>query len=391
MNQPILKFIMKNLTQACFLCILLIFLIPQTNAQLNCDISIGQTMPVCPNFDFELSAQDYNDCTYTWYKNGEPIEAGSNVIFVSIRESAYFTVTIHHNPSQYECTSDPFYVSCRIPFTIDFDQLQLTCTNSDNDNGNNAKVKAIAFGEFEPDEYHYFWNISPLQIAPGDSSLAIGLRGHQEYVIEVRDNYGCSVWDTVRTETYDNPFVIINAEPDTAYYDSPYVTFSFTNLSSDSIQVTDLYWDFGDCSEESLYWPQCLDDITTIQTEPTHMYGLPINNDTTYYVTLTVFNQEGCDTTYTKTILIRKGANTDEISDQEVSITLNGNQVVIKNSSNSTYSKIHIYNQSGQLIEDLPINFKEEKMLINIEGWEHGLYIFMLENEGSFITKKIII
>ncbi len=275
------------------------------HAQLNCDISISQTMPVCPNVDFQLSAQFYDNCLYTWRKNGELLEGTSNMILTKTSETASFTVTITDNSTQEECTSMPFQVTTHIPIEINFVQLQLTCTNGDNDNGNNAKVMAVASGEFEPDEYHYFWDIRPLQIAPGDSSLAIGLKAYQKYAIEVRDNYGCPAWDTIRTDAYYNPVIEVYTDPDTAFKENPYVTFSYINLSEDSIQVSNHFWDFGDCVEGSPSYPQCLDDISTTQFAPVHAYGNPINRDTTYYASLTVYNQQGCDTTYVKGVLIR--------------------------------------------------------------------------------------
>lgn len=275
------------------------------HAQLNCDISISQTMPVCSNVDFELSAQFYDNCTYTWKKNTEILEGTSNTLLISVPETASFTLTIINNITQEECTSMPFEVTTHTSIDIDFVQLQLTCTNGDNDNGNNAKVQAIASGEFEAEEYHYFWDISPLQIAPGDSSLAIGLKAYQKYAIEVRDDHGCPTWDTVRTDAYYNPVIEIDTDPDTAYVENPYVTFSYVNLSEDSIQVSNHYWDFGDCVEGSSNYPLCLDDISTTLFAPAHAYGNPIHKDTTYFASLTVYNQQGCDTTYVKDILIR--------------------------------------------------------------------------------------
>lgn len=271
-----------------------------------CEISIMQSMPICPNIDFELSTQLYSNSTYIWKKNGiELVDETGNTIITRIAETASFTVTIIDNNTQEECTSMPFEVSTHTPIEISFEQLQLTCTNGDNDNGNNAIVQATATGEFQPDEYHYFWDISPLQIAPGDSTLAIGLKAHQKYAIEVRDNYGCPAWDTVRTEAYPNPVIEVNTDPDTAFIENPYVTFSFINLSEDSIQVSNHFWDFGDCIEGGENYPQCLDDISTTQYAPIHAYGNPISRDTTYYASLTVYNQQGCDTTYVKDILIR--------------------------------------------------------------------------------------
>jgi len=287
-------------------CTLLLVFGIKASAQLNCDITISQTMPVCPNIDFELSTQLYSNSSYVWKKNGValPDETGNSVI-TQIAETASFTVTITDNSTQEECTSMPFEVTTHTPIEIDFTQLQLTCTNGDNDNGNNAIVKATATGEFEPDQYHYYWNVSPLQMAPGDSTMAIGLKAHQLYTIEVRDNYGCPAWDTIRTEAYDNPEIEIYTDPDTAFIENPYVNFSFVNLSEDTVPISNHFWDYGDCYEGSAFYPQCLDDISTTQFAPVHAYGNPINRDTTYYASLTVYNQEGCDTTYVKDILVR--------------------------------------------------------------------------------------
>ena len=289
-----------------FALILLVFA-GQSNlmAQLDCTISIDQTMPVCPDIDFELSARYYDNCTYTWQKDGVELEESDNILLTNTHETASYTLTIFNTNTSEECTSMPFQVTVHTPIEITFNQLQLTCSNGDNDNGNNAKVKAIASGEFQPDEYHYYWNVSPLQLAPGDSSLAIGLKAHQKYTIEVRDNYGCPARDTAWTQAYDNPVIEITTDPDTAFIENPVINFSFVNLSEDTVQVSNHFWDYGDCFEGSSLYPLCQDDLTTLLEAPTHTYSNPISRDTTYYASLTVFNQQGCDTIYSKDVLIR--------------------------------------------------------------------------------------
>jgi hypothetical protein len=286
---------------------LLLFSGNKLNAQLNCDISISQAIPVCPNIDFELSTQFYDNCTYVWEKNGnEIIGENGNTIITQIAETSSFTVTITDNGTSEVCTSMPFEVTTHIPIEIDFVQFQLTCTNGDEPNGNTAVVKAIATGAFEPDEYHYYWqDVAYFQIDPNDSSIVNSLKAHQKYAIEVRDNYGCPAWDTVRTDAYPNPIIEVYTDPDTAFIENPYVTFSFVNLSEDSIQVSNHYWNFGDCVEGSVNYPQCLDDVSTSQYAPVHAYGNPITRDTTYYASLIVYNQQGCDTTYVKDVLVK--------------------------------------------------------------------------------------
>jgi len=372
-------------------------------AQLNCDISISQTMPVCPNIDFELSAQYYNNSTYTWKQDGELLDETGNTLLINITETATFTLTITDNSTSDECTSEPFLVESHTPIEIDFIQLQLTCTNGDNDNGNNAKVKAVATGEFEPDEYHYFWNVSPLQIAPGDSTLAIGLKAHQFYNIEVRDNYGCPERDTVWTKAYDNPVVEITTDPDTAFIENPIVNFSYINLSEDTVQISNHYWDYGDCFEGSAIYPICLDDISTTLFTPTHAYGNPIGKDTTYIATLTVYNQQGCDTIYTKDVMIRLvdlfipnvfTPNGDGINDYFIITENQGTGGGGERAEYDNYDVLDIYYESSRLVV-----FNRWGRIVYESGdykndWDgdnlpDGVYFYVLQCHG-FINNEVV-
>jgi len=372
-------------------------------AQLNCDISISQTMPVCPNIDFELSAQYYSNSTYTWKQDGELLDETGNTLLISIAETATFTLTITDNSTSDECTSEPFLVESHTPIEIDFIQLQLTCTNGDNDNGNNAKVKAVATGEFEPDEYHYFWNVSPLQIAPGDSTLAIGLKAHQFYNIEVRDNYGCPERDTVWTKAYDNPVVEITTDPDTAFIENPIVNFSYINLSEDTVQISNHYWDYGDCFEGSAIYPICLDDISTTLFTPTHAYGNPIGKDTTYIATLTVYNQQGCDTIYTKDVMIRLvdlfipnvfTPNGDGINDYFIITENQGTGGGGERAEYDNYDVLDIYYESSRLVV-----FNRWGRIVYESGdykndWDgdnlpDGVYFYVLQCHG-FINNEVV-
>ena len=68
-------------------------------------------------------------------------------------------------------------------FKVKFRQLKLTCSNHDEENGRNAQVQAYVDslatvqqgGVFAP-PYTYQWSVSPLHIAPGDPTWAIGLQ-----------------------------------------------------------------------------------------------------------------------------------------------------------------------------------------------------------------------
>jgi len=278
----------------------LLFLLSVTPlySQVSCEIMIDTPVPVCPGAVFGLSVLEMDNQVYQWSTGQTKAD-----ILVSIEETSDFTVTVTDTVTGETCTSEPYTVEVYPKINIDFNQVQKTCSNGDNENGNTAKVFAIATGDFEPDEYHYFWDVFPIQIAPGDSSLAIGLKANLKYTITVKDDYGCIAKDTVLTEAYDNPEMEIYYDPsDTIYIQNPYVTFSFVNLSADSIPLTNFFWDFGDC--DPLQESDCASDLTRTQQTPTHEYSIPIKSDTTYYPTLTVFNQQGCDTIYAGSVMV---------------------------------------------------------------------------------------
>jgi len=280
---------MKHFFQNILLSLLLLSGLAEVKSQVVCDITIDNPPPVCPNTDFQLSVPDQENCIYNWQIENETESLGKrNSLIIRIPDTTSFVVTVKDTLTQEECVSSPFVVEVYPQINIDFNQVQLTCTNGDNDNGNTAQIKATASGAFPPSAYHYFWHVHPLQIAPNDSSLAIGLKAHLNYVIEVKDNYGCYTTDTFYTKAYYNAEIEIEADPDTAYIERPHIEFSFENLSADSISITNHFWEFGDESPSS--------DLDT----PIHTF----NEEGQYFVVLTAYNQQGCDTTYVKPVTI---------------------------------------------------------------------------------------
>lgn len=255
-------------------------------------------MPVCPGIYFELSVFEEPNLKFEWQeKQGDTfVKVGDeDILGISIEDSTTFRVIVVDTITMETCTSNLFGVSVRPIINIEFDQLQLTCTNGDNDNGNSAKVRASASGAFNPDEYHYFWDVYPLQIAPGDSTLALNLKAHQYYSITVVDNYGCPKTEQFWTEAFSNPEVEITSNPDTAYLQNPFVTYSYVNLSIDSLPITNHFWWFSDTIPDPDY------QNTSDMLEPTYEYG----SIGQFYTILTVFNPEGCDTTYTKFVDVK--------------------------------------------------------------------------------------
>jgi len=294
-----MKIIIAKVLKLTTLFILLVLVQVKANsAEVICDISMDTPMPVCPGIYFELSVFEEPNLTFEWQeKQGDNfVKVGDeSILGTSIEDSTTFRVIVVDTITMETCTSNLFGVSVRPIINIEFDQLQLTCTNGDNDNGNSAKVRATASGAFNPDEYHYLWDVHPLQIAPGDSTLALNLKAHQYYSITVVDNYGCPKTEQFWTEAFSNPEVEINADPDTAYLQNPFVTYSYINLSEDSIPITNHFWWFSDTIPDPDY------QNTSDLLEPTYEYG----SIGQFYTILTVFNPEGCDTTYTKFVDVK--------------------------------------------------------------------------------------
>lgn len=251
-------------------------------AQLNCTISIDHSLPVCYDSYFTLSVQQVDGLQYSWSPGGQTTSS----ITVKIKQAANYTVTVTDPQTGNTCTSQPFLVTVRKKINISFQQLQLTCSNADNDNGNTAQVQAFASGDFASGQYQYLWNVSPIQIAPGNPSLAIGLRAQQNYAIKVTDPNGCSADSSYYTKAFPNPDVQIITNPDTVYIQNPRVKFSFMGLSVDTTSVANSFWEID--QDQNTYPGRTL------------AYTFPSMG--TYNVYLHIFNQQGCDTVYNTSV-----------------------------------------------------------------------------------------
>ncbi len=252
----------------------------------DCTIQFEAEMPVCHRQFVTLSVPFYENATYMWEPDPAPNSQFPNEKFFRAMETETYQVSITDTISGEICQSPLFELEVRPRNEVSFEQLQLTCTNGDRDNGNTAMVISEASGEAE--FYTYEWQISPLQIAPNNPALAIGLKAHLWYYVNVEDSFGCRQTDSVFTEAYPNPDIEIITDPETVYIQNPYVDFSFENFDAGTIDVTSHFWNFGDESEVS--------ELLT----PRHLY----TEEGDYMVILTVYNPQGCDTLFMKEIEI---------------------------------------------------------------------------------------
>ncbi len=358
----------------------------QVMAFPECDIEIDTELPVCPDIYFELKPVEemQPDFSYEWFQkniSGVYESVGNEYKYASkILDSTTYKLVVIDTINHDTCPSIPFGVGIHSLINIEFEQLQLTCTNGDEDNGNDAKVRAIASGEFEPEEYHYFWDVHPLQISSTDSAVAQGLKAYQYYTITVRDDYGCPTTDKFFTLGYTNPLVDIYADPDTAaYIQNPFVTYSYINLSEDSIPITNHFWWFSDTI------PDPDNENTSELFDPTYEYGA-IGD---YEVLLTVYNPEGCDTSFYKSMKIKPvkllipnvftpgdgGANeTFEITDEDRDYR--GPDALKKFYISS---RLVVFNRSGRTVYESE-NYDNSWTGDNLPD---GVYYFVLECIGA--------
>lgn len=335
-------------------------------------------MPVCYGNMVTLSVPQTANASYLWLPGGFT----TPTIIVKATQNISYSVKVTQSTPFEECQSAPFDIVVHPRVVTTFQQLQKTCTNGDNDNGNTAMVRATATGSSGP--YAYNWIVPPIQIAPGNPSMAIGLKARLWYFIDVVDQNSCIKRDSVFTKAFSNPKVKITATPDTAYIQNPEVKLEFKNLSSDSVQVLSHFWMFGDNSQRS--------SLLT----PVHLY----NEVGKYAVSLTVFNQQGCDTVYSKevkvmpvklkipNIITPNGDNINDVliiteapSESQPSNNLKSLSAANKFKPLSVYYKrtnLVIFNRQGRKVYESD-NYNNDWAG---DGLKDGVYFYVLQCEG---------
>ena len=243
-------------------------------------------MPVCSESKVTLSAPTGDQYSYEW-STGQTTES----IIVTPFTTTTYSVKVFDQYANEICNPS-LTVEVRPRFNVSFRQLKLTCSNHEEENGRDAQVLAgvNANSPSYAPPFVYQWSVSPLHIAPGCDSLAIGLEAYKYYRIKVTDRHGCVQWDSVSPKAYPNPIVEISTDPsDTVYLQNPHVTYSFENLSADTLNISNFYWILNNTY-----------NITSTEQTPRFTYV-----ETGEYTTeLKVYNPQGCDTSYYRRIKV---------------------------------------------------------------------------------------
>ena len=201
------------------------------------------------------------------------------------------------------------------PYTVTLHQLEKTCKNSDETNAK-ATVRADTVGMVTPKgRFHWQqlksdgWDRLPGLHVPSPLS-AVGLLADTWYRLVITDTIlvhtltaeGLDTieWipvqasDSVLIEAYPQPNIQITCEPgDTVYIQNPDVTFSFENLpledGSPAMGLYTFFWTFENELTSTMDRPV----FTYVETKPDP-----------YEVKLTVTDDCGCETTFTKEVFV---------------------------------------------------------------------------------------
>ena len=264
------------------LTLLCVLMLEMLMAQEECVITCSESQPVCSESPVTLSVPNNYLHRFLW----TPGDFTTNAITVTPLQTTTYEVIVSDTSGMMLCNAS-YTVEVLPRFSTEMRQLKLTCNNNEEDNGKTAQVKVDATGGVAP--YTFKWkNLSGLHVSPTDPSVAIGLKAHHWYFVEVTDGRGCTQTDSIYTRAYPTPVIEIYCDPsDTVYIQNPDVTFSFENLSRDSISIDHFFWTFEH-------------GLTSTQAEPVFTYV----EQGEFSPSLTVYDDYGCDTVYYKDVRV---------------------------------------------------------------------------------------
>ena len=232
-------------------------------AQLTCEIEVFDTV-VCAGQSFTVFTGNSTDHLFRFTPEGEL----STLPFVELETWSPMTVYLDiytREDTSFVC-SDSVNLTVHPMMVVTMEQLNTGCPYECK-----SQVKASVEGGYPP--YSYEWSAD---VAPNDSSTALGLCSDSEYSLLVYDTV-CIYDTTFLVESFDIHEIEITSDPeDSVFTVNPRVTFYYENKSADSIPLTNFFWDFGD-------------GTTSTETFPTHTFS---ESDTVKFAYTTIDN---CD------------------------------------------------------------------------------------------------
>lgn len=246
---------------------------------------------ICHGNSVSISTVDHNDAyIYAWDFDGLPVSSSNSFDYLFDHDGILnITVSDTNDNIINTCSTS---VAVRDEIEITFEQLQFTC--NDEENGGSAKVKATVSGSGS--HFSFKWTrasgstINQSYVTNTDTtSVVVGLYAYSRYKLLVTNEFGCSKTAEYYPKGFPFPDVQIISDPDTAFIQNPTVLFTYENLSEDSldVEIINHSWDFGD-------------EETSIVGEATHVF----ERSAVFTVTLRITTSDGCDTTYTREMVV---------------------------------------------------------------------------------------
>jgi len=299
-----------------------------------------------------------DELTYAWRIYEKPTVIGTDY-FITVSPNVKTTYSVEVIVAGQSCT-DTISINLYPRMYVDFFQLSKICWISDC----KGQVKASASGGLEP--YFYFWSGS--LVDPNDSSFAIGLCPEDQNPLFITDELGCTLDTFYILELFDEPDIEIDYTPDSVYIQNPTVSFTYENLSSDSIEIVNVSWDFGDGSKSNI-------------PNPTHLYlAVETYNGFFKYTT-----DDGCSDSIPFIVDVREV----ELKVPNV-FTPNGDGIndffEIKNLDSYISNELAIYNRWGKKVYEAS-NYRNR--------WDggslhDGVYFYVLECVGLYSTDEFM-
>jgi len=236
--------------------------------------------------------------TINWYRDSVFHLTDDTLLFLNFTSIAGSTGltwdTLTAGNCIYHCQGDTLlhtqfisgFVQIYLPPTVVLTELNATCKGKCD-----ANYMATVIGGTRP--YLYLWNGQPGRFDSIQTNLCDSIN-----VIHIIDNKGCILDSTYLIDGMPGPMLTVEMKcdgvvvKDSLYRENPVLTFRIE--SDDPIQPP-FEWDFGDGIK-----------ATTNDNFITHIYGSASNPEIKKYVlSLTVVNDNGCDSIYKITINIK--------------------------------------------------------------------------------------
>jgi gliding motility-associated-like protein len=242
-------------------------------AQINCEIFTDDTI-VCYKQEITLYTEFTDTVIYYWHHSGET----QPNIKVVVKDTTEFFLTVKSkSDTNLRCTDSITIYTYPYRINVEFEQVNKGCPDECK-----AQVIGTASDGYPP--FHYKWNAD---MAPNDSSLAVGLCSDETYTLRVTDTL-CIYDTTYKVESFKLPEIEVTVIPDTIYRTNPSAEFSYENKSSDTISLTNWVWLFPDST-------------TTNEQVATYVF-----QDTASTVKLIYTTEDGCVDTIRTEVTIKE-------------------------------------------------------------------------------------